>query len=147
MEAVARLADPRGLRTTVDTLTIAVLAGLAFLLVLILALLIVLLLRRPAESGVVVGPLQSLTQSIGVLQSEARTLAERLAAMERGQAKVGEDVAAVSTRLVHTGTLTQGLTDATASIREGLASAQETLSAPSRRRPGAPDGWKDIVNG
>ena len=129
MEAVARLADPRGLRTTVDTLTIAVLAGLAFLLVLILALLIVLLLRRPAESGVVVGPLQSLTQSIGVLQSEARTLAERLAAMERGQAKVGEDVAAVSTRLVHTGTLTQGLTDATASIREGLASAQESLGA------------------
>lgn len=112
-----------------DTLLIAVLAGLALLLVLILALLIVLLFRRSAEGGVVVGPLQSLTQSIGALQSEARTLAERLAAMERGQAKVGEDVAAVSTRLVHTGALAQGLTDTTASIREGLASAQETLSA------------------
>ena len=104
-----------------DTLLIAVLAGLALLLVLILALLIVLLFRRSAEGGVVVGPLQSLTQSIGALQSEARTLAERLAAMERGQAKVGEDVAAVSTRLVHTGALAQGLTDTTASIREGLA--------------------------
>ena len=112
-----------------DTLLIVVLAALAFVLLLILGLLVALLVRRPGQGDVVVGPLQSLTQTLGTLHGETRALAERIASLERGQAKVGEDVAAVSTRLVHTGALTQGLTDTTASIRTGLASAQETLSA------------------
>jgi DNA recombination protein RmuC len=112
-----------------DTSLAIGLIALALLALVVMALLVAVLLRRPGDSGAQAGPLQMLTQSIGGLQTEIRSVAERVATVERGQAKVGEDVAAVSTRLVHTGTLTQGLTDATASIREGLASAQETLSA------------------
>jgi len=112
-----------------DTPLAVGLIALGLLALAVVGLLVALLLRRPGDSGALVGPLQILTQSIGALQTEIRGVAERVATVERGQAKVGEDVAAVSTRLVYTGALAQGLTDTTASIREGLASAQETLSA------------------
>jgi DNA recombination protein RmuC len=112
-----------------ETYLLVLLIALGLLLLVILGLIIALLARRPGGSEVVVGPLQSLTQTLGALQGETRALAERVASVERHQTKVGDDVGALATRLVHTGALTQGLTETAASIREGLGSAQETLSA------------------
>jgi DNA recombination protein RmuC len=145
-----------GVILNMDTYLIALLIALGLLLLVILGLIIALLVRRPAGGEVVIGPLQTLTQSLGGLQGETRALAERIASVERNQVKVGDDVGALATRLVHTGALTQGLTETAASIREGLGSAQETLSAirsqasPGRSRapdlridppPGSGDRW------
>ncbi len=112
-----------------DTPLVVGLIILGLLLIIVVGLLMALLARRPADLAALITPLQVLTQAIGALQAELRGVAERVGILERGQAKVSDDVAAVSNRLIQTGTLAQGITDTAAAIREGLASAQELLGA------------------
>jgi len=112
-----------------DTLLLGILTCLVILLLLGLLALLFLLLRKPPDATGLLGPLQSLTQSTGSIQVELRGLSERVSTVERDQSQVGQNVTALGTSMAQTGTLAQGLVEATSAIRNGLSQAQNSLVA------------------
>lgn len=101
-------------------------AVVVFALLLIVVVLL-LVLRKPPDISVLLGPLSTLTQTLGALQSDLRGLGERIATVERDQGRAGVQMTALENRLAETGSVAQGLVETAASIRSGLGAAQETL--------------------
>lgn len=94
---------------------------------LLIGVVLLLVLRKPPDISVLLGPLSTLTQTLGALQSDLRGLGERIATVERDQGRAGVQMTALENRLAETGSVAQGLAETAASIRSGLGAAQETL--------------------
>lgn len=129
---------------------------LVFLVLLLLGAVVVVLylqLRRPKDGGELVAALQSLSQTVqaaetrgavlaeklmhlqtlpqtvGGVQLELRSLAERVSTAEQRQQALGQSLQAVTTSLAQTGTSTTTLLETATAIRAELSGAKEGITA------------------
>jgi|YelNatPaOPRAMG01_1025707.scaffolds.fasta_scaffold00450_38 DNA recombination protein RmuC len=108
-----------------DTMVVPLLIFLV-LLIFIGIILQIILISRKSDS---VSPPQTFIQAIGPLQSELRSVSERLSTVERDQSNLIQNLSQFGAKLAETGSTTQGVFETTTSIRNTLASTQESLAA------------------
>lgn len=113
-----------------DPLNLLAIGLVIFLLVVLIVLVIALLLRRPAAGdSSLLAPITSLTQNMGALQLESKSIAERVSSIERDQGLFNQAVTSLGSKITETDTLTKALNQTAATITGGLEAAQRSLSA------------------
>src|SRR3990172_1464845 len=132
-----------------DMFTLAI---LSLLVVIMLAVVIIMIFRRPQGNADLSTPLQNLTQAIQQNQANTAVLAEKLARLEpmtqtmsnvqielrgiservlnveQNQSQLGQSMVELGTGLTQTGTVAKSLVDATRVIHEEISRAKNDLT-------------------
>jgi DNA recombination protein RmuC len=90
---------------------------------------LILLLRKPPEGSLPPNLIANFSQGLGGMQVDIKSIADRVAIMERNQATFGQNVSALGVRLAETDTLAKGIHQTAGDIRTGLETAQKALAS------------------
>ena len=112
-----------------EIFTIAGIVLLAVLLLIVAGLLFALLIRKAPDGSGWIASLQSLTQTIGGVHGEIKTLSERILVLERDQMQSYQALASLKSASAESGAMSRGLTEAASAIRADLQNAKSSLAA------------------